>query len=471
MSGDLHGPIPHMDKLHEKAAEAYDSKLATLPNRLTNQPQRTTIAQVPPEKSDTHVMQTLEDGDINLDTYRETLVDYTGQRKACYFHTSAGVVGVAGKDHEILRTTVRRIAADPAYRDSLSEDFVYAECISWIKARSTAPDSTTPSFTDYLHASAIKAVKSYEVWLPIPVVQITNPFQIGDVMFRRITKGMMDEWAARSSVLSSPKAEATFDRLRSRIQAATASCVPVVAEPIRGDQLALERSDGAIAVLRLACPAIMSPHQWAPIDPSFIDRLGASILLRVEDKKVIGQHNSLHQRMLGQWLVNRQDIERNFRTIWGFGHNLLVVSRNEFQEVLLGALLHYSRSLLKSDTAERLLYIVTALESLFIKDPKENIVQNLRERMAALAGPSKAERLKLLKTVSRVYELRSAFVHRGVAVTDFPILEEFFSEAWTTLFFIWNNYNKWRTKPEFLRAVYEHKFSGPEFSTEGMPAV
>jgi hypothetical protein len=460
-----------MNKLHEKAAHAYDSKLAMMPSRLTNLPHQTATAQVPPEKSDTHVVQTLKHGDINLDSYRESLVDYTGQRKACFFHSSAGIVGIVGEDHEILLTTIRRIAADPAYRDSLSEDFVYAECISWVKARFTAPGSTNPSFTEYLHTSAIKAVKSYEVWLPIPVVQITNPFQIGDVMFRRITKGMMDEWAAFSNALSSQKSEAAFDSLRSRIQATTAACVPVVAEPIRGDQLALERSDGAIAVLRLACPAIMSPHKWAPIDPSFVDRLSASILLRIEDKKIVGQHNSLRPRMLDQWLVNRQDIEDNFRTIWGFGHNLLATSQNEFQEILLDALLHYSRSLLKSDIAERLLYVVTALESLFIKDPKENIVQNLRERMAALAGPSKSERLKLLETVSRVYELRSAFIHRGLAVKDFPMLEQFFADAWTTLFFILNNYNKWRTKQEFLRAIDEHKFSGPEFSTEGMPAV
>jgi hypothetical protein len=57
-----------------------------------------------------------------------------------------------------------------------------------------------------------------------------------------------------------------------------------------------------------------------------------------------------------------EDIEHNMRWIWGFGHNLLVVERNPFQELLLGALIHFSKSMLKSDTSERLMYVITALE-------------------------------------------------------------------------------------------------------------
>jgi hypothetical protein len=148
-----------------------------------------------------------------------------------------------------------------------------------------------------------------------------------------------------------------------------------------------------------------------------------------------------------------------------------VIERNEFQEILLSALIHYSRSVLKPDTAERLLFIVTGLESLFIKDANESIVQNLRERMAALGGPSKADRLKICETIRKIYELRSGFVHRAEPVSNMAQIEEFLVEAWTAFSFVLNNYNKWCTKADFLRMIDEHKFSGPEFSTEGMPTV
>jgi hypothetical protein len=259
--------------------------------------------------------------------------------------------------------------------------------------------------------------------------------------------------------------------MRSRLQSATAACVTVEAEPIRGNELALERSEASISILRLACPAMLNAHQWAPIDPSLIDRLGASIMLHVENRKIVGQQNSLHERMLHQWLLRKEDIERHTRTLWGFGHNLLMTERNEFQELLLGALIHYSRNVLKSETAERLLYIVTALESVFIKDANEGITQNLRERLAAFGGRDKVQRLYILKTITNVYDLRSGFVHRAVPVSDMSQIQEFLLEAWSTFLFLLNNYNKWKTKSDFLRMVDEHKFSGPMFSTEGMPPV
>jgi hypothetical protein len=91
--------------------------------------------------------------------------------------------------------------------------------------------------------------------------------------------------------------------------------------------------------------------------------------------------------------------------------------------------------------------------------------------MAALGGPSKADRLKICETIRKIYELRSGFVHRAEPVSNMAQIEEFLVEAWTAFSFVLNNYNKWCTKADFLRMIDEHKFSGPEFSTEGMPTV
>jgi hypothetical protein len=461
-----------MGKLHDDAAKAYNAKLSSLFMRLHTPPREPSKSGAPlTEKGDTHVVQKYGPREIVPGSYREYLIDSTGERKGCNFDTSRGFVGISGEDHDALQQITRRIASDRAYRDAVSSDFVYEKCIDWLKNKYERPDDVRANFTDYLEEVTTKTVRRFEVWLPIPIVQIMNPFDIGLVTFRRITKEMMDEWAERSNIKSSAKAEAVFDRMRSRLQSATAACVTVEAEPIRGNELALERSEASISILRLACPAMLNAHQWAPIDPSLIDRLGASIMLHVENRKIVGQQNSLHERMLPQWLLRKEDIERHTRTLWGFGHNLLMTERNEFQELLLGALIHYSRSVLKADTAERLLYIVTALESVFIKDANESIIQNLRERIAAFGGKDQADRLKILKLIGKVYELRSGFVHRAIPVSDMSQFQEFVVDAWSTFLFLINNYNKWLTKSDFLRMVDEQKFSGPMFSTEGIPPV
>jgi hypothetical protein len=454
-----------MGKLHESAAKAYNSKIEPLVDRVQPKPPP---AMKPVESDDVPVMAKLDEGDIEIASFREYEIDYTGERKACYFHTSRGALGVSGTDHDVLLQVVRRIANDRAYCDSVSEKFVYERTIDWFRNKVENPAATHASFTDFVEEAAARAITRFEVWLPIPAVQITRPFQIGKTKFRRITKAMMDDWVTRSGVESSAKTEAHFDRLRSRIQNTTAACVEVEAEPIRANEIALRESEGSIAILRLACPAMMNVYQWAPLDPSFIDRMGAPLILRVENSKIMGQHSALHERMMTQWVLRPEEIEYYFQTLWGFGHNLLVIQRNEFQDLLLGALIHYSKSVLKSDPAERLLYIITALESIFIKKD-EGIVQNLRERMAVMMEPGAGKRLKVLDVISKVYEIRSGFVHRAAPIYEISILEEFFLEAWTTMFFLLNNYNKWDTKTEFLRTVDAHKFSGPEFSTATIP--
>lgn len=455
-----------MGKLHKSAAEAYNSKIEPLVDRVQLKPPRPTK---PVESGDVPVMAKLDEGDIKIESVREYEIDYTGERKACYFHTSRGALGVSGTDHDVLLQVVRRIANDGAYRDSVSEQFVYERAIDWIRNKVENAAGAHASFSDFVEEAASRAITRFEVWLPIPAVQITRPFQIGKTKFRRITKAMMDDWVTRPGAESSAKTEAYFDRLRSRIQSTTAACVEVEAEPIRANEIALRESEGSIAILRLACPAMMNVYQWAPLDPSFIDRMGAPLILRVENSKITGQHSALHERMMTQWLLRPEEIEHYFRILWGFGHNLLVIQRNEFQDLLLDALIHYSKSVLKSDPAERLLYIITALESIFIKKD-EVIVQNLRERMALMMGPGVNMRLKALEVISKVYEIRSSFVHRAVPIYDISTLADFFVNAWTTMLFLLNNYNKWDTKADFLRTVDTHKFSGPDFSTANIPS-
>jgi hypothetical protein len=91
--------------------------------------------------------------------------------------------------------------------------------------------------------------------------------------------------------------------------------------------------------------------------------------------------------------------------------------------------------------------------------------------MAVMAGPSVNDRLKVIEIISKVYEMRSGFVHRAVPVFDMSGLEVFFLEAWKTMFFLLNNYNKWKTKADFLRSIDAHKFTGPAFSTVEIPAI
>jgi hypothetical protein len=457
-----------MKTLHPNAAAAYDEKVASLPQKLKPPPD-------PPasqtRSSDSYVSAQITDEDIEPGSLREYHTDFTGQPQACYFESARGFLGLDGDDHENLRVVAERLARESTYRDSLSREFIYETSIDWLKARVDDPTGSPLSLIEYLDGAAAKAVKRREIWLPIPVVRISRPFQIGQVVFRRLTKAMLDERIESISVSEREREIIYSDQIRSTLQGATAACVSVEAEPIRAEQYATQESIGPIAVLRLACPAILHAHKWAPLDPSLIGSVRGPTVVRVEDGKIMGEHHHLAKGMLTQWVISPAEIEENLRTIWGAGHNLIVSDRSPFQELLLGAVIQYSRSLLKADIAERVLYVVSALESVLIKDPRESIVQNLRERLALIAGANSAERRSLAELVSEVYEMRSSFVHRALPVVELSRLDDFLLESGTTMCFLLGNHDKWRAKEDFLKAIDNHKFAGPIFTTAGLPPV
>ena len=457
-----------MGKLHPSAEANYNEKAQRILSAIEPMPPRPSSPLIPPEKSDAPIVANFGDADILPGSVRQFLRDRTGKNVACYFHVEGrGPVGVSGPAHDELWSLTDRIASDRAYRGSVSQEFFYGAAIDWLKLRASTQE--TPQLVSFLEERAAQAVKRFQIWYPIPAAEITRPVQIGRTEFRRITKPMMDEYCDRINASASPKHEAVFERLRSRIQSSTAACVEVEAEPIRGDELARRESEASIAIFRLACPAMLDIYAWAPLDPSFVDGFGGAFNLHVEDKKILAHNSSLPERMCTQWLMRPEEMEHNFRTIWGFGHNLIVSSRNDFQELLLGALIHYSKSVLKSDPSERLLYVVTALESLLIKDSGEPILQNLRERLAVMMAADLDVRLAAMDRVSRVYDIRSKFVHTALPVQELAVLAEFVEESWVTMFFLLNNYAKWDSKSSFLRFVDSFKFRGPELATDNLP--
>ncbi len=318
--------------LHEKAAEAYDTTMANIPSRIVHQTARNPINQ---ESGDVYIKASYGPENIIPGTLREYMVNYKGEKIACYFDSPAGLVGIVGEDHKTLVTVAHRIANDKVYRDSLSTEFVYRSSIDWVQARVANSTNTPQKFTEFIDSAASKAIKRHEVWLPIPIVTIPKPFRIGSVTFRRVTKGMMDDYEKTYSE-TDPEAKVAFNRLRARIQGITAAIVTVNAEPVRGKEIAYQKAEEAICILRLACPSMINPHEWAPLDPSFFDR-PTQMALQVQNMKIVGQTHSAYPQMLHQWVVNSDEVDSNLKGIWACGHNLIISNRNEFQNILLGA--------------------------------------------------------------------------------------------------------------------------------------
>lgn len=244
-------------KLHPGAQKAYNATGSEGVAALELMPPRESKPRVPPGKSDAPIVAHLADSDIKQDSYREYRLDHTGTRVACYFSVKEhGMIGISGEAHESILELSRRLANETAYRVKLSEEFAYDTVIDWLRLTVTTGDA--PRVVEYFVAIPGAEIQEREIWVPFPVVQITRPIQIGNVVFRPVTKAMMDAYGKKLNAYVDPKMGTWFDRLRSRLQAGTAACVTVEAELSKAEEIAAEEAEAAIGILRLACPVLVA---------------------------------------------------------------------------------------------------------------------------------------------------------------------------------------------------------------------
>ena len=135
-----------------------------------------------------------------------------------------------------------------------------------------------------------------------------------------------------------------------------------------------------------------------------------------------------------------------------------------FQEACLNALFQYSRSALKRDPSEKLLYIISALESILLSTTHEGgIGKNLEERLAVFIRADLKERLTLMERVRAIYKLRSDFVHHSLPVNDLDLVKSFMVDAMAAFRNLLRASSVYREKADFIRDLEFHKLAGPSY--------
>ncbi len=138
---------------------------------------------------------------------------------------------------------------------------------------------------------------------------------------------------------------------------------------------------------------------------------------------------------------------------------LIKDNKSQFEKVSLEAFFIYSRCTTVKDPADKLVYILVALESLFLKNNTEPIQQNLAERIAFLIEKTVEGRMKIIKEVKNAYEIRSSFVHHGASIEDYEALEHFMWHAWRAITTVITATKTIKSKDEFLAHLDHIKFA------------
>jgi len=390
------------------------------------------------------------------------LIDLLDRTIARYFDHEGKRIGLEGERYERLAQLSENIQRTPALRELVSTRWVEDAIIDWMKAK--YENVTIPALADYLAEKCEEDAREHELWFPVANLSVESDLTFGNVVFRTITEDIMDRWEQKAQDATQGHGSSYyFSTMRGELQGYAASTIKVTAEPKRAFEVALQESERAVDALRVY-------HVTAALLPevtSYCALRGRENVQTVKHLRMAGGRvdkwvEAIHAKPVLNLHLSDDDI-RKYSEYFGFdsvNRLLALKNRTSLQERLLEALLLYSRSTLAKDLADRLVYMFTAMESMLLRGPSENIQQNVGERIAFLIADTRAERKKVVENFRHTYALRSKFVHHGHStISQLETLREFMTNAWELFTHLAKDSDRFSTKEQLMDHLEDMKFS------------
>lgn len=422
--------------MHPQAAQNYNKKAADLVTCLRPTPDQLSRKGGPPNPN-IHTVHTFTPENI-IGEMGYGWTDFTGNVVAKAFGEGGQMLGLFGEDYVELTRVAEGTQKSITPRGVVSLERISDLIFDWVKTKHRG--ASIPAMIEYVLAECEKLIKELEIWIPISHLYIQRPLDFGKIKFRAITKAMMDKWeASLLSKANTPEEVESVrkgvERRRPQIQGLATATIKVEAEPKRAYEIAFEEVDRTVSVLRLMSPANIHPAKISYSAPIGSQHEDSYIYLIVESGKIVGLNSGLIDRSRTHWNLTIEDL-----TNWAPELEVLSMLLNkekltDFQESLLDALILYSRSSLAKQVSDKLVYMLIALESVFLKDSSELIQDAISLRMAYMQDVSIEKRRAIISNVKAVYKLRSSFIHHGqsISIDETNILTEFMMNALLSL--------------------------------------
>jgi hypothetical protein len=233
----------------------------------------------------------------------------------------------------------------------------------------------------------------------------------------------------------------------------------VHAEPQLAVDIALENAKQAVSVLALFSPAILIPDIRCISMPVGNDSVRYFWALIRTSKGEIAQKGEMDDAPMGPfWQMTKAQIDQNMdggmKELSGIFQK---EKHSDFESIFVNFVNIYSRAAFTADPLDKLVYILSALETLFLKNTNEGIQQNLGERMAILIGSSLEARKEVIKTVRSVYSIRSRFLHHGKQTEQIDTISSFLRYARMAFRSVLLNIPNFQNKEAFLSAIDDEK--------------
>lgn len=160
-----------------------------------------------------------------------------------------------------------------------------------------------------------------------------------------------------------------------------------------------------------------------------------------------------------QWRLRNKDIEELESMILN-KINPIILSQapSKFYKSIANSVYVYSKAAFTADPLEKVIYMLSALESIFLKNENEPIQQNLAERIAFFISSNIDERKNIVRNIKDVYGIRSKYLHHGHSSSELESISKFMLNVWVVITKLLLDADRFVDKSAFINEIEDRKF-------------
>ncbi len=412
--------------------------------------------------SDLHVAASITDKDIIGDIEVATS-DYQGNTTARFFHFNNKKFGLNEDSYGKLRDIAERLQSLTEIRSKLSCTFVEKALFSWISKKHQKID-VQDLFVEYLDSEAQTVVKKITSWIPIANLEVQSAFPISNSEIRPLSKALIDKWQSKVESLSGENKENAiklFEKIRKKNQGLASIVTTIEAEPGYASDYALEEAQKITAVLGIFSGATLIPDIKCVSNIKGSENIAQSTIFFENDEDNFQMSSSIIDASSAKYwrLGQREIIEIRKTGIDKISSLLSSKALKDFEKSALNSLFLYSKSAFTADPVEKVVHMLSSLESILLKNENEPIQQNLAERIAVFTAQKLEERKHIIKTIKSGYGVRSRYLHHGHTSSELKLISEFMMQVWVFFIQLLANIDRFKSQADFVNAIDDHKLA------------
>lgn len=411
-------------ELHPEAIRAIDERSTILIRKITE-------LRIPPQSKDGFpserpIAATFTDKDIIGDP-TIWANDENGHRVLAFIFRNGVSFGLTEASFEFVKQISNQILKVRWARDCLSRKFIEESIIKWCKSEFEKP--TISSLSEYIIPESKNSIRRFTIWAPIAHLEVEASFAVGPTRIEPITSAMFHELESKgieSSPIQAEQIKRLFKKLRSEMQGYAAVVLEFEAEPGYAYERGLSVANDVVGLLRFFSNASYIPTLLCPNALLGSEYLPQSQAILLGTEGSFSAQYSLMPKNVAYWRLSKADVKKlESEGLKEISKLVIEEGLGQFERRVRTSVLAFGKGITFPDIADRLVYTLSSLEGLLLKNESEPIQQNLGERMAFLLSKDPATRMKIVELVREAYRMRSQYIHHRISISEENELQSF----------------------------------------------